>query len=98
MQCAGAIYSNTEHLHSPTKIILYYHSYHLCYLGMQTMKSLLEKTIHIMPDYVLDKAPMPLPPSPKDLFANIHDLLPPPYTLPIKELSFDPVKDEEVQE
>uniref|UniRef100_A0A7N0ZTS8 tRNA-dihydrouridine synthase n=1 Tax=Kalanchoe fedtschenkoi TaxID=63787 RepID=A0A7N0ZTS8_KALFE len=48
----------------------------------KTMKSLLEKTLPVMPDYVLDKAPMPLTPSSKDSFTSIHDLLPAPYAAP----------------
>ncbi|CAM8912751.1 unnamed protein product [Rhodiola kirilowii] len=64
----------------------------------KTMKSLLEKTLPIMPDYVLDKAPMPLPPISKDKFANIHDLLPPPYTIPIKDMESSVLKVAEDQE
>lgn len=50
------------------------------FLTMQTIKSFFEETLVAIPDSVLD-SPVAEPQYGRgDLFANIHSLLPPPYT------------------
>ena len=43
------------------------------------MKSFLEETLVAIPDSVLDAPVAKAPPGREDLFANLNDLLPPPY-------------------
>lgn len=43
------------------------------------MKSFLEETLVAIPDSVLDAPVAKAPPGREDLFANLDDLLPPPY-------------------
>ncbi|KAI3913231.1 hypothetical protein MKW92_028751 [Papaver armeniacum] len=44
-----------------------------------TMKSLFEETLDALPDSVLDALPSEVSPPGEDIFAGVHDLLPPPY-------------------
>ncbi|CAO2825223.1 unnamed protein product [Amaranthus hypochondriacus] len=44
-----------------------------------TVKQVLEETLPIIPDYVLDSPAAKAPPSRGDLFANVNDLMPSPY-------------------
>lgn len=48
-------------------------------LTLQTVKSFLEETMVAIPDSVLDSSFAKSPPGHGDLFANIDNLLPPPY-------------------
>lgn len=49
------------------------------FLMFQTVKSFLEETIVAIPDSVLDSPIEEAPRGREDLFADVHDLLPPPY-------------------
>ena len=46
---------------------------------MQTIESFFEETLVAIPDSVLDSPATEPPPGRGDLFANIDNLLPPPY-------------------
>ncbi|XP_021739283.1 uncharacterized protein LOC110705687 isoform X1 [Chenopodium quinoa] len=53
-----------------------------------TVKQLLEETLPIIPDYVLDSPAARVPPSRGDIFANVDDLMPPPYESSELELQY----------
>lgn len=49
------------------------------FLMLQTVQSFLEETIVAIPDTVLDSPIEDAPAGRKDLFADVNNLLPPPY-------------------
>ncbi|XP_010695132.2 uncharacterized protein LOC104907829 isoform X1 [Beta vulgaris subsp. vulgaris] len=53
-----------------------------------TVKQLLDETLVIIPDYVLDSPAARVPPSRGDIFANVEDLMPPPYKSSELELQY----------
>uniref|UniRef100_A0A803NBP0 DUS-like FMN-binding domain-containing protein n=1 Tax=Chenopodium quinoa TaxID=63459 RepID=A0A803NBP0_CHEQI len=53
-----------------------------------TVKQVLEETLPIIPDYVLDSPAARVLPSRGDLFANVDDLMPPPYESSELELQY----------
>lgn len=53
-----------------------------------TVKQLFEETLVAIPDHVLDSPVAKVPPSRGDIFANVHDLIPPPYKSTELELEY----------
>lgn len=53
-----------------------------------TVKSFLEETVVAIPDSVLDSPIEEAPPGREDLFAGVHDLLPPPYKAREREVLY----------